>query len=585
MDLESTDASTQQNPKQIDEEFTTTAYLNVQDNLKLPYEDSVILEEPTSSTGTLSSLTNLKKELSFIDQFFVEKQHEEEPGKTNVEAEVQSMVSVPIHQDTSSVPPMTTPPPPPPPPTGASGAPGTSGASGSSQLPLPPPPLSTRTSRFAQQHSSKALSSSKSAASAPQSMAWTTSETRYKSSGIYRTQELSHTDSMIQDDFIPNEYVHLSNDEDSRNDHLPKADSRKDWWKPLPEEERPTNPEPAWTIPSSNVSDVENNWATALVSAYETPIENSLLAKTEDIDKFPKLVLPTSLDGGASQDAHLTGRIQKKIKSESMPTDHFLLVVLRVIPALSIFKMKATSCPDFGRELLMPEQIWIDGMYTYDISAKYGISHWWFNRQKFYINRHDSPSHRKEVRSHMRILSVVRIKAYSRYGYDYLSKIVLRRADLQEHTIAEKDFKNLYPSDFEELNLLLLQGHLDHLPGSDKQMLSTAVKLWTQNLVIRQPVEDFQLVVFPVNNNERNIMRFNEIHKFSEGTLTRILEALAYRVKEFKIKQLNLDKYHGHSDTLHNPPKPLKIPQRILVSFLTEINTFLSSLSLQVRRY
>nr|GEY28263.1 reverse transcriptase domain-containing protein [Tanacetum cinerariifolium] len=47
-------------------------------------------------------------ELSFIDQFFMEKQQEEEPGKTNAEAEVQSMVSVLIHQDTSSVPPMTT---------------------------------------------------------------------------------------------------------------------------------------------------------------------------------------------------------------------------------------------------------------------------------------------------------------------------------------------------------------------------------------------------------------------------------------------------------------------------------------------
>ncbi|GJW06183.1 hypothetical protein Tco_1568606 [Tanacetum coccineum] len=243
-------------------------------------------------------------------------------------------------------------------------------------------------------------------------------------------------------------------------------------------------------------------------------------------------------------------------------------------PALSISKMKAASYLDFGLELLVPEQMWIDDVCTYDISAKYGISHWWFNRQKFYIDRHDSPSRRKDVRTHMRILSVVRIKAYSRYGYDYLSEIVLRRADFQEHTIAEKDFKNLYPSDFEDLNLLLLQGHLDHLPGSDKQMLSTAVKLWTRNLVIRQRVEDFQLgiesyqtqlnltkpgwdatgyefkhdytiiespraVVFPVNNNERKIMRFNEIYKFSDGTLTRILEALDYRVKEFKVKRLN----------------------------------------------
>ncbi|GKF42343.1 hypothetical protein Tco_0125685, partial [Tanacetum coccineum] len=49
-------------------------------------------------------------------------------------------------------------------------------------------------------------------------------------------------------------------------------------------------------------------------------------------------------------------------------------------------------------------------------------------------------SRRKDVITHMRILSVVRIKAYSRYGYDYLSEIVLRRADHQEYTIAEKDF-------------------------------------------------------------------------------------------------------------------------------------------------
>ncbi|GKE70069.1 hypothetical protein Tco_1528141, partial [Tanacetum coccineum] len=38
-----------------------------------------------------------------------QKPHEEESRKTNAETEVQSMVSVPIHQDTSSVPPMTTP--------------------------------------------------------------------------------------------------------------------------------------------------------------------------------------------------------------------------------------------------------------------------------------------------------------------------------------------------------------------------------------------------------------------------------------------------------------------------------------------
>ncbi|GJV93235.1 hypothetical protein Tco_1541048, partial [Tanacetum coccineum] len=147
------------------------------------------------------------------------------------------------------------PPPPPPPPACASATPGISGTSGSSKLPPPPPPLSTGASGSAQQTS---------------------------------TQELSPTDSLIQDDSIPEEQVHLSDDEDSRNDHLPKADSQKDWWKTLPEEERPATPEPAWVIPSSNVSDVENNWASALVSTSETPAENSLLTKTGDMMTFMK---------------------------------------------------------------------------------------------------------------------------------------------------------------------------------------------------------------------------------------------------------------------------------------------------------
>ncbi|GKB90311.1 hypothetical protein Tco_0962583 [Tanacetum coccineum] len=52
-------------------------------------------------------------------------------------------------------------------------------------------------------------------------------------------------------------------------------------------------------------------------------------------------------------------------------------------------------------------------------------------------------------------------------------------------------------------------------------------------------IESPRAVVFPVDNNDQKITRFNEIYKFSDGTLTRILEALDYRVKEFKVKRLN----------------------------------------------
>ncbi|GJT11020.1 hypothetical protein Tco_0858062 [Tanacetum coccineum] len=68
-----TDSDEEPNPEQMDEEFTKMAYPNVQENLKLPTEGEVRLEEPASSAGTLSSLQYLDKELSFADQFLVEK--------------------------------------------------------------------------------------------------------------------------------------------------------------------------------------------------------------------------------------------------------------------------------------------------------------------------------------------------------------------------------------------------------------------------------------------------------------------------------------------------------------------------------
>ncbi|GKD32568.1 hypothetical protein Tco_1248077 [Tanacetum coccineum] len=390
------------------------------------------------------------------------------------------------------------------PPASTSGTPGTSGSSGFSQLPLPPLPSSTGTSGSALQQGSRAPSSSKTAASTLQSMAWTTSDTRYESVGVSAAQESYPIDSLMNDDSIPDEQ-----------------------WKPLPEEERPTTPKLAWTIPPSNVSDVENNWATALVSTYVPHAENSLLAKTRDMTSFMnwycqkvnKTVLTQADFERQAYEvvkAFYPNVIQLQFQMEEchkMLTDQISWVnpegdqvridVNRPLPLGGPpGHMKVARYPDFGLKLLMPEQIWIDEVCTYDISAAYTL---W---------------------------------------YDYLIEIILRRAAYQEYMIAKIFFKNLYPSDFEDLNLLFLQGHLDHLPGSEKNMLSTAVKLWTRNLAssINMIIPSLTLLekqCSPVNNKERKIMRFNEIYKFSDGTLMRILEALDYRVKEFKLKRLN----------------------------------------------
>ncbi|GJW53711.1 hypothetical protein Tco_0097796 [Tanacetum coccineum] len=97
------------NPEHMHEDFIATVYPDVHENLKLTTEEQVHIENPPSSSGTLSSMKNLEDAFTFGDQFLNEKSMEEEPRKANVETKVESMVIVPIHQASSSVPPLSTP--------------------------------------------------------------------------------------------------------------------------------------------------------------------------------------------------------------------------------------------------------------------------------------------------------------------------------------------------------------------------------------------------------------------------------------------------------------------------------------------
>ncbi|GKA74879.1 hypothetical protein Tco_0781257 [Tanacetum coccineum] len=235
--------------------------------------------------------------------------------------------------------------------------------------------------------------------------------------------------------------------------------------KPLTED-RPATPEPAWSIPLSDLPVLVNNWASALTSTYAPPPENSLLAQTGDMTIFMRWMVPIDMD-------------------------------------------------------------LIEGMQVWDIAAMYGISHWWFQRQRFYIDRHTSEGDRRAVRTHMRILSVVRIEVFSLYGYDCMKTIVLRRADLQEYIIAERDFKYLYPSDFEDF--------VTQLNLTKPRWDATGFEFKHDFTVI----DSSRAVTFRDRYGVQMIMRFNEIHKFSDDTLQQIDEALDYQVKEFKVNRMN----------------------------------------------
>ncbi|GKA41635.1 hypothetical protein Tco_0734295 [Tanacetum coccineum] len=322
----------------------------------------------------------------------------------------------------------------------------------------------------------------------------------------------------VNDVPIPDD-VRISNLEEIGVAHLPKIKTRPDWLKPIPEEERPETPESDWAIPPNYLPEPENNWANSLANSYQDPEENKLFQKTGDMGSFIKWL-----------------------------------------------------------EELVPS-LWIESEHKYDISAAYGISHWWFKRKEFYITRHSAPFDHHVVRSHMKILNVVSLKTFLRYVYTYLKEIVLRRADYKEYKISEADFKYLHLNDFEDLYLLHLQGNLNHLSGADKVHLFNAVNLWIRNIVIRHRVEDLQLeiesyqtklnltqlswdatdfffkedytiihksraVIYRDRNNQKKMTRESEVHKFNDGTLTRILEQLDHMVKDYVLFKFNPSMEH-----------------------------------------
>ncbi|GKD15943.1 hypothetical protein Tco_1205101 [Tanacetum coccineum] len=351
------------------------------------------------------------------------------------------------------------------------------------QDPPPPPPIDSDQSKN-KRHDSDALASKQ--PPVQKSSAWKTSNTREAPSSSSKQKSASPSEQPVDDVPIPND-VHLLDSEDIGVAYLPKIKTIPNWLTLVPEEETPKTPEPDWVIPPNKLPETEINCADALAKTYKDLEEYKLLRKTRDIGSFIKWyckqigkskLVKANLEGPAyklvkpfhknnislqfqMEECHLLLTDQNNLMnpegdrvvhdiSKPLPLggppgqvtiqtqylfnkdlEYLVLGEKERRNALSISKLKAAYYPDFGLEELVPS-LWIESECDYDISAAYGISHWWFKSKEFYITRHSAHSDRNAVRSHMRILSVVSLKTFSRYGYTYLREIVLRKADYKE---------------------------------------------------------------------------------------------------------------------------------------------------------
>nr|GEU99096.1 integrase, catalytic region, zinc finger, CCHC-type, peptidase aspartic, catalytic [Tanacetum cinerariifolium] len=270
-----------------------------------------------------------------------------------------------------------------------------------------PPPLPSSTNQESQSKGSAAPSSSKTIASA-EYQAWTTTDIRLRLS-----ISLTPTDLQINEDMALDEQAQSSDDEDIGSAHIPKVNLRQDWGKPL-EVERHATLKPAWPIPSSDVPVPTNNWASTLASNYSPPYEDSLLAQTGPAFEIVKVFHPDVV--------HLQYQMEECHKLETDNVDG------------SILRHNVRNPLPLGGP---PGQVTIQSDFFFNKDLEYLR----YDSKGSRPALHTSEGDRSAVRRHMQILSVVRIKVFSMYGYDYMKKIVLRSADLNEHVIAERDFK------------------------------------------------------------------------------------------------------------------------------------------------
>nr|GEU99657.1 hypothetical protein [Tanacetum cinerariifolium] len=322
--------------------------------------------------------------------------------------------------------------------------------------------------------------------------------------------------------------VNVSDFEDTDTTHLPKLKTIQDWMKPVPEEDKPTTLEPDWVIPPNELSEPENNWANALANSYQDLDEYKLLRQTDDISSFinwfckrirKKKLSKTNLEGLAFKavwpfhDNIISLQFQME-ECHRMLTDQVDLVNPeghRIVPDIS--KPLPLEVP--------PMQVTIQSQYFFNKDLEYLESGDKGRRSALSISNLKAAHYLEFVLEEL--VPFLWIESEHEYDISVAYEIVLRTADYKEYKISEADFKNLHPNDFEDLYLL----HLQDWDASDF--------LFKKDYTI---VSKPRVIIYK-DKNKQKMMRGTEVHKFSDGTVHGILEKLDHMVKDFRLFKYN----------------------------------------------
>ncbi|GJW75343.1 ribonuclease H-like domain-containing protein [Tanacetum coccineum] len=128
----------------------------------------------------------------------------------------------------------------------------------------------------------------------------------------------------------------------------------------------------------------------------------------------------------------------------------------------------------------------------------------------------------------------------------HLDWITIRRDDDKLYTFKEGDFKRLRLQDIEDMLILLVQCKLTNLNVEDRLAFGVSLRMFTRN-TYRSDLKRSDAYIAYYNprgfiyqnkDKKNKLMRIDELHKFSDGTLDDVRTALNDRLKGIRMEYL-----------------------------------------------
>nr|GEV42821.1 hypothetical protein [Tanacetum cinerariifolium] len=173
----------------------------------------------------------------------------------------------------------------------------------------------------------------------------------------------------------------------------------------------------------------------------------------------------------------------------------------------------------------------------------------------------------------MRIIAVTNLKIVEWHDYKHLDWMSVRRDDDKIYKFKEGNFKRLCLQDIKDTLLLLVQGKLSNLTVEEGFAFNVSLMIFTRSIVIQRRVEDLQLgvesyqkrlnltktdtyrsvlkqreaytahskprgFIYQKKDKKNRLMRIDELHKFRDGTLNDVRNALDDRLKGIRMQYL-----------------------------------------------